>query len=54
MKRALAFLLFGSALAAVAVLLVMAQAAGPTYDIEKVVAVAAFFFTLPVSAITGA
>jgi hypothetical protein len=53
MKRAIAFLLFGPALAAVTVMLVMAQVARPTYDLEKIVAVAVFFFSLPVAALAG-
>jgi len=53
MKRAVVFLVIGPTLAAAAALLLMAQARGPTYDFEKVFAVAVFFFTLPVSAITG-
>ena len=51
MKRVLAFFVFGPALAAVTAL-VMAQADGQQqYDIDKILAVAAFFLTLPVSAI---
>ena len=53
MKRALAFLLFGPALAAFTVMLVMAQVARPTYDLEKIFAVAVFFFSLPVAALAG-
>jgi hypothetical protein len=53
MKRAIAFLLFGPALAAVTVMLVMAQVARPTYDLEKMVAVVVFFFSLPVAALAG-
>jgi hypothetical protein len=53
MKRALAFLVFGPVLAAVTVLLVMAQPGGPDRDFATIFATAVFFFTLPVSAITG-
>src|SRR5205823_5659404 len=53
MKRALAFLVLGPALAAATTLVVMAQAAGPAHDVAKIFATAVFFFTLPVSAITA-
>jgi mannose/fructose/N-acetylgalactosamine-specific phosphotransferase system component IIC len=53
MKRALAFLVFGPVLAAVTALLVTAQAGRPDHDFAKIFAIAVFFFTLPVSAITG-
>ena len=53
MKRALAFLVFGPVLAAVTALLVMAKTSGADHDFAKIFAIAVFFFTLPVSAITG-
>jgi hypothetical protein len=53
MKRAVVFLVFGPALAAVSALLVMAQTAGADHDFAKIFATAVFLFTIPVSAITG-
>ena len=53
MKRALAFLVFGPVLAAVTALLVMAKTSGADHDFAKIFAIAVFFFTLPISAITG-
>ena len=50
MKRVLAFFVLGPTLAAVTAL-VTAQADGQQYDIDKILAVAAFFLTLPVSAV---
>jgi hypothetical protein len=53
MKRALAFLVFGPVLASVTTLLAMSQAGGPDHGFAKIFASAVFFFTLPVSAMTG-
>ena len=55
MKRALVFLVVGPALVAVAALLAVAQAGGaPAGDVARLVAIALFFFTLPVAALAGA
>src|SRR4051812_46507452 len=53
MNRAITFLVFGPALAAFTALLVMAQIGGVGDDFVKIIAFAAFFFTLPVSATAG-
>jgi|EndMetStandDraft_8_1072994.scaffolds.fasta_scaffold882055_2 hypothetical protein len=53
MNRAITFLVFGPALAAFTALLGMAQVGGVGDDFAKLIAIAVFFFTLPVSATTG-
>ena len=54
MKRALVFLVIGPTLVAVVAILAIAQAAGtPSPDIARFVAIALFFFTLPVAAFAG-
>ena len=54
MKRAVAFLVFGPALAAVTALLVMAQASSAApRGFQEFLAIVLFFFTLPVSALAG-
>jgi hypothetical protein len=54
MKRALVFLVIGPVLVSTIATLAIAQAAGtPSPDIARLVAIALFFFTLPVAALAG-
>jgi hypothetical protein len=53
MRRALAFLVFGPALASVTALLIMTQASSPPSYLREFLVIVLFFFTLPVAALAG-
>jgi len=54
MKRALVFLVIGPTLVSTVATLAIAQAAGtPSPGVARLVAIALFFFTLPVAALAG-
>jgi len=53
MRRALAFLVFGPALASVTALLIMTEASSPPSYLREFLVIVLFFFTLPVAALAG-